>query len=604
MIGGYMGKILFVDLSSGDITIEEPAEEIYRNFIGGYGIGARVLYSRQKGGIAPLGPQNTLGIVTGGLTGTPAVFGCRFAAVAKSPLTGGWGDANCGGHFGPHLKFSGFDAIFFTGISAKPVYLLIDQGQVQIKNASDLWGQNTYVTEDRLENEYPGSKVLCIGPAGERLALISCIITDKGSAAGRSGLGAVMGSKKLKAIVVRGNQKPRIADVEATNRLRKQHIAGIKKEILNELHTFGTTSHTADSVHSGDSPVKNWGGVGVRDLVDVAGLAREPLAQKVQSRSGCWHCPIACRGKLREGSEAFKYPAETRRPEYETSAAFGSMCLNNNMESITFANHICNSYGLDTISTGTTIAFAMECYEHGLITRADADGVELTWGNSQAIVAMAEKIAKREGFGDVLADGVKMAAERIGKGAADFAVHIGGQELGLHDPKFDFPAFRGKPTAARFQMDATPGRHTSGFGPTQFQDYIVNAAGLCLHSDLAAEDPKQYLVEYFKAIAGWDCSVAELMKAGERIENMRHVFTLREGDNPLARQVHPRIIGRPPHTEGPLAGVSPDIEGQIAVNLEALDWDPVTTKPSRQKLVDLGLNDVADDLWPTPNSKA
>ena len=446
--------------------------------------------------------------------------------------------------------------------------------------------------------------MLCIGPAGERLALISCIITDKGSAAGRSGLGAVMGSKKLKAIVVKGSLKPHVVDVEKTNQLRRQHVAGIKKEILNELHTFGTTSHTADSVHSGDSPVKNWGGVGVRDLVDVSGLKREPLAEKVQSRSGCWRCPIACRGKLREGSDSYKYPAETRRPEYETSAAFGSMCLNNNMESITFANHICNSYGLDTISTGTTIAFAMECYEHGLITRADTDGVDLTWGNSQSIVVMAEKIAKREGFGDVLADGVRMAAERIGKGAADYAVHIGGQELGLHDPKFDFPAFHGKPTAARFQMDATPGRHTSGFGPTQFQDYLVNAAGLCLHSDLAAEDPKRYLVEYFNAIAGWDCTEAELMKAGERIENIRHVFTLREGDNPLDRKVHSRIIGRPPLNEGPLAGVSPDIEGQITFNLKALDWDPITAKPSRQKLIDLGLNDAADDLWPVQYSKS
>jgi len=599
MVGGYMGKIMFVNLSSGAISIEEPPEKLYRDFIGGYGLGASFLYGRQKGGAAALGPKNILGIVTGTLTGTPAVFGCRFTVVAKSPLTGGWSDANCGGHFGPQLKFSGFDAVFFTGISFRPVYLVIDNGEVQLKDATQLWGQSTYVTEDSLEAQYPGSKVLSIGPAGESLALISCIITDKGSAAGRSGLGAVMGSKKLKAIVVKGSQKPHIANVETTKRLHNEHIAGIKKEILNDLHTFGTTSHTASSVHSGDSPVRNWGGVGIKDLKDVSGLEREPMAQKVQSRFGCWSCPIGCRGKLKQGSTDFPYPAETRRPEYETSAAFGSMCLNSNMEAITMSNHICNSYGLDTISTGTTIAFAMECYEHGLITQADTDGVDLIWGNPRAIVIMTEKMAKREGFGDVLADGVKLAADRIGKRAAEYAVHIGGQELGLHDPKFDFPAFWGKPTAARFQMDATPGRHTSGFGPSQFQDYLVNAAGLCLHSDLAADDPKHYLVEYFKAIVGWNCTVEELIKAGERIENMRHVFALREGDNPLRRQVHPRIIGRPPFTEGPLAGVSPDIEAQIAVNLKALDWDPETTKPSRQKLVELGLNDVADDMWPT-----
>ncbi len=548
-----------------------------------------------------LGHENILGIVTGPLTGTPAIFGCRFAAVAKSPLTGSWGDANCGGHFGPHLKFSGFDAVFFSGISPGPVYLLINNGQARLEDAAHLWGQNTYVTEDALESQYPGSKVLSIGPAGEKLALISCIITDKGSAAGRSGLGAVMGSKKLKAIVVKGNQKPLVANPGMTRLLRQQHIAGIKPEIRHELHTFGTTSHTASSVHSGDSPVRNWGGIGIYDLPDVSGLDSVPLAQRVQSRFGCWGCPIACRGKLKNGEGAFNYPAETRRPEYETAAAFGSMCLNSNMEAISMANHICNSYGLDTISTGTTIAFAMECFEHGLITLADADGIELTWGNPHAIVTMARKIATREGFGDVLADGVKMAAFRLGKDAERYAVHIGGQELGLHDPKFDFPAFFGKPAAARFQMDATPGRHTSGFGPSQFQDYVVNAAGLCLHSDLAADDPKHYLAEYFKAIVGWDCSVEELMKAGERIENIRHAFTLREGDNPLKRKVHPRIIGRPPFKEGPLAGVSPDIEGQISVNLRALDWDPVTTKPSRRKLIELGLTDVAAAMWPDEN---
>jgi aldehyde:ferredoxin oxidoreductase len=600
MLGGYTGQILWVDLSRAKTWIEFPDEKFYRSFIGGYGIGARILYSRQPGRISALGPENILGIVTGPLTGTAACFGCRFTAVAKSPLTDGWGDANCGGFFGPHLKFSGFDAIFFKGIAPGPVYLLVDEGQVQILEANHLWGQSTYFTEDDLMSRYPGSHVLSIGPAGEKLSLISCLITDKGSAAGRSGLGAVMGSKKLKAIAVRGTRKPPVVDPGTAGNLRQAHIKGIKREILNELHVFGTTSHTAASVHSGDSPVRNWGGVGVRDLKEVSGLEREPLEKKVTARSGCWHCPIACRGKLKAGTQGYNYPLDTRRPEYETSAAFGSMCLNNNMDAISLANHICNSNGLDTISTGTTIAFAMECFEHGLITRADTEGIDLRWGDAQAMVNLAQKIARREGFGDILADGVKKAAQRIGRRTEEYAVHIGGQELGLHDPKFDFPAFQGKPTAARFQMDATPGRHTSGFGPSQFKDYVVNAAGLCLHSDLAAEDPEFYLVEYFKAIVGWDYSVEELRHTGERIENMRHVFTLREGDNPLLRKVHPRIIGRPPFEEGPLAGVSPDIEGQIAVNLKALDWDPVTARPSRRKLIELGLEDVMADLWDQP----
>jgi len=214
------------------------------------------------------------------------------------------------------------------------------------------------------------------------------------------------------------------------------------------------------------------------------------------------------------------------------------------------------------------------------------------------MIVLLEKIARREGFGDILADGVKVAAERIGKGAEEYAVHIGGQELGMHDPKFAFPAFAGKPTAARYQMDATPGRHTSGFGPTQFQDYLVNAAGLCLHSNLIIADPVKYIVGFLSAVTGWERSMDELLKAGERIANMRHVFNLREGINPLEYKVHPRIIGRPPQKEGPLAGVSCDIEAQVYWNLGALDWDRVTTKPSKKKLLELGLDDVAKELWP------
>jgi len=258
-------------------------------------------------------------------------------------------------------------------------------------------------------------------------------------------------------------------------------------------------------------------------------------------------------------------------------------------------NHLCNCYGLDTISGGTVIAFAIECYENGLITKADTDGIELTWGNHKAIVAMTEKMVKREGFGDVLADGVKVAAEKIGKGAEEYAVHIGGQELGMHDPKFSSPT----PAAARYQMDATPGRHTQmGFGPSSFQTHVTNATGFCLFSELLTLDHITYVVGFMSAVTGWNRSTSELLKIGERIANMRHVFNLREGINPLKYKVHPRIIGVPPQKEGPLAGVTADIETQVRDNLKALDWDLTTTKPSKNKLLELGLDDVAEDLWP------
>jgi aldehyde:ferredoxin oxidoreductase len=594
MARGYMGKWLFVNLSTGKIEAEALDDSLCKDFIGGYGIGARVLYSRQKGGVDPLGPENTLGLLTGPLTGTPATFGARYCAVAKSPLTGGWGDANSGGHFGPHLKFAGCDGVFFTGISERPVYLLIDNGKAVLKDAGKLWGKSTYETEDTLEAEYgPTAKVASIGPAGEKVCCVACIMTNKGDAAGRSGLGAVMGSKKLKAVVAKGEMKVPIADIEAANNLRKEHLAE-GKMFLERFGVYGTGGHGDTSAQSGDTPVKNWGGIGIIDLPDVSGLNKDKIIANLDKRKGCWHCPAACKASLKKGIE-YDYPAGSHRLEYETIGAFGANCANTNAESIAMANHICNSNGMDTISAGSIIAFAMECYENGIITRKDTDGIELTWGNHRALVAMMEKMVKREGFGDVLADGVKKAAERIGRGAEKFAVHIAGQELGMHDPKGGF--FGERMTTAMYHMDATPGRHTTGFGPSQFMQYVNSAAGLCMHGGMAGNPPK-YIAGFLKVVTGWDRSMPELLKCGERIANIRHVFTLREGDNPLQRFVHPRIIGRPPQTQGPLAGVSTDMEAQAYWNLGGLDWDRVTTRPSRVKLLELGLKDIADELWP------
>jgi aldehyde:ferredoxin oxidoreductase len=279
-------------------------------------------------------------------------------------------------------------------------------------------------------------------------------------------------------------------------------------------------------------------------MPDVIGVNKDTVIAGVVSRSGCWRCPAACHGNLKEGEGDYKYPANTRRPDYETLAALGCMCLNTHTDSIAMANHLCNIYGIDTISTGTIIAFAMECYEHGIITKADTDGLELTWGNHRTMIGLLEKICKREGIGAVLADGVKVAAQRLGNGAEAFAVHAGGQELGMHDPKADFAPFRGLPMAALYKMDAAPGRHTGGFGPTHFLNYLLNAAGLCLHGNFLgyAMNREKYLRGFMALVTGWDRSLEELARTGERIANMRHVFTLREGDNPLQRSVHPRIV--------------------------------------------------------------
>ncbi|MFC2071189.1 aldehyde ferredoxin oxidoreductase family protein [Chloroflexota bacterium] len=596
MAGGYMGKLLFVNLSTGEITEETPEESLYRDFIGGYGIGTRIIYSRQKGEVDPLGPENTLGMITGPLTGTAAPTGCRYVVVGKSPLTGVWGEANSGGFFGPNLKFAGYDGVFFTGVSEKPVYLFIDNGKAELRDASHLWGKNTYETEDTIKAEL-GKAVesVCIGPAGEKLSLISCIITSKGAAAGRRGLGAVMGSKKLKAVAARGNQKVPIAHSGTVDRLRREHITELRtpgpggQSPWESRHKYGTGGHANLSAHSGDTPVKNWGGVGIIDFPDVSGLTGDAVIANVVSRGGCWHCTIGCEGKLKEGTGEYKYPAGTRRAEYETLASFGALCLNNNTESINMATYICNSYGLDTISAGCAIAFAIECYENGLITREDTDGIELTWGNHRSIIAMTEKLAKREGFGDILADGVKVAAEKIGRGAEEYAIHIGGQEPGMHDRKL---------TRRPGPPSPTPGTHIASFGPSVFRGHIIEAAGFCTFGYNQLAEPDKYIAGFMSGVTGWERSMHELLKIGERIDNMMHVFNLREGVNPLEWKVPPRMIGTPPQKEGPLAGVTLDYKARMYWNLGALDWDIATTKPSKKKLLELGLDDVAQELWP------
>jgi aldehyde:ferredoxin oxidoreductase len=598
MIPGYMGKILFVDLSSGEIKVEKPKVKLYKDYVGGYGLGSRILYDRMKPGADPLGPDNVLGLVTGPCTGTPIPSGARYCAVAKSPLTGGWGDANSGGYFGPYLKFSGFDAVFFTGISPKPVYLLIDEGKAEIKDAGHLWGKDAYESEDILEAEYgEQSRVACIGPAGEKLSLISSIMTDHGSAAGRSGLGAVMGSKKLKAVVAKGTMQVPVADKALAEKLAKEHVKSLDRPgpmSLQHNRKYGTSELTAMSAHSGDTPVRNWGGVGIIDVPDIEGLKADVLLEYVAKHSGCWHCPIRCKAYLKAGTGEYKYPAGVRRPEYETQGSFGVLCGNSHTESINMVNHICNSYGLDTISAGSIMAFAIELFENGIITKKDTDGIELTWRNHKALVAMTEKMAKREGLGDILADGVKKAAEKIGKGAEKFAVHCGGQELGMHDPKLG-GSFGS--AGARYQMDATPGRHTAGFGLNNFTQLVVNAAGLCIIGTGFGVGPAK-IGAFLSSVTGQKWAENDVLTTGDRIGIMRHAFNLREGINELNWTPHPRIIGEPPQKEGPLRGVTVNQKAQIYWNMGAMDWNQETSKPSKKKLLSLGMNDLAEELWP------
>jgi aldehyde:ferredoxin oxidoreductase len=613
MAGGYMGKVLFADLSRGQLKDEVLDEKILRNFIGGYGIGARLLFSRQKAGVDPLGPDNILGITTGPLTGSPALSGNRYTVVGKSPLTGTWGDANSGGDFGPFLKFAGYDSVFFTGISPKPVYLFIKDGKAELKDAAQLWGKDTFETEDILKKELGKDvHVVCIGPSGESVSLIAAVMNDKGRAAGRSGLGAVMGSKRLKAVAVAGSAEVPLADKERVNEIRRNCLAQLAP-ISQFFKVTGTPGTTVNSARNGDSPVKNWGGVGVIDFPSAKALGVEELTPLIAKRYACWHCPLACGGIMKEGKGEYDYGKKSHRPEYETLAMFGSNCLNSNLESIIKANDICNRYGVDTISAGAAIAFAIECYENGILRKTDTDGLELTWGNYQAIVTMTDRLCRKEGLGAVLADGVRKAAAKIGRGAEQYAMHIGGQEVPAHDPKLGAHYF------TTYLLDATPARHTQGgegltppgllppFNPKSYSGraqahrigsnmlHIVNCVGMCefMYYSLPSANA---VTEFLNAATGWNLTTEELLKTGERIGAIRHAFNIREGLNPLEYKVPDRILGRPAQKEGPLAGVTIDDATMVQEYLAAKDWDPKTTKPSKKKLLELGLDDVAKEL--------
>ncbi len=615
MTGGYMGKMLMVDLSKRQMEDEAIGDEFARKFIGGYGIGARLLFSRQKAGVDPLGPDNHFGLTTGMLTGTPMFAGSRYTVLGKSPLTGGWGDANSGGYFGPYLKFAGYDAIYINGISDKPVYLFIDNGKAEIRDANHLWGKDTFETEEILKSELGKDvRVASIGPAAEKLSLIACVMHDRTRAAGRSGLGAVMGSKRLKAVAVRGNMKVPLADEEKANELRKKYLKELGGMALG-LRDLGTSGGAHMSAKSGDSPVKNWGGAGIVDFPDADLLGGEYVRERLLDKYGCYRCPVAGGGHMKAGTGEYKYKEGAQKPEYETLAMFGSNCLNSNLESIIMANDICNRYGLDTISAGATVAFTIECYENGLLTKEDTDGIEMTWGNHRSIVAMTEKLAKREGFGDVIADGTKVGSERIGKGSEQFAMHIQGQELPAHDPKL------GIHWVTTYQLDPTPARHTQGSEtmhapgliPPLDRDavsgrakahkigsnfnHIVNCTGMCamVYGGLPHVD---VVAEFMRAITGWDVTTEELITTGERISNLRQAFNIREGLYSPQFKVPGRIFGKPPLKEGPLAGKTVDDKTLHMEYLKEMDWDLETAKPSKKKLIELGLDDVAEELWP------
>jgi aldehyde:ferredoxin oxidoreductase len=624
---GFMGRILRVNLTNGEISEEPVPKKDARMFLGGSGLATKYLFDELEKGVDPLGPANKIVYMTGPLTGTVSPSSGRFSAVTKSPLTGFWGEANSGGRWGRDLKAAGFDGIIIEGVAPKPVYLVIDDGKAELRDAEGIWGTGVQETtrsikECRRFANGERLNVSCIGVAGENLVRYSAIMNDVHRALGRCGLGAVMGSKRLKAIAVAGDQRIDLADSEAFNEAAKRASDFANESLLKmTLEVYGTAM-VIDLVNiQGGFPTRNWQSGQCSYADDINGIA---INEKILvGRKACFACPIAC-GRVAE-IQSGKYACQGEGPEYESIGALGAMCDVDDLEAITYAHLLCNDYGLDTISTGSTIAFSMECYEKGILTTMDTDGLELEFGDADVMIELIHRIARREGIGDLLAEGTKRASERLGQeklgqGSERFAMHVKGLEL----PAYDCRAT--KITGLAFATANRGGDHITAYvqGPTfldipfliveesTIQDVqvenpaeakvvkdmedaltVFDAIGCCkfLGMALMAEDVAPVIAN----ATGWEFGVSDFRKAGERIYNLARAFNVREGCTRADDTLPSRLLEEP-LLEGPAKGLVVDLEPLLDAYYEFRGWDKATGIPSPAKLEELGLGEVIDQL--------
>jgi len=644
MIKGVTGKILWVDLTQGTCTEEMVPEAVYERYMAGIGLAANYLYNRIPAGADPLGPGNVLAFVPGLLTGTGSLMTGRWMVAGKSPLTHTWGDANCGGAFAPAIKQSGYDGIFIAGISARPVYLSISHAVAELKDATDLWGMDARETEHRLQEGIKGRKpqVACIGQAGENLSLISGIVNDQGRMAARSGLGAVMGSKRLKAIVLGGAHRVEVADKTQVKALSQKFLKFTKFQppFLNGngmrllgklmavlplsmrmdgmlykvlLKKWGTSSMNEYSIVTGDSPIMNWAGSNVDFNHKLsASINPDVIKARETAKYHCYSCPVGCGGycRLPDGSE-------THKPEYETILALGGLLMNDDFESLLIMNEKLNRAGMDSISAGGTVAMAIEAFESGKLTLEDTGGLELTWGNSKAAISLIDQMIERQGLGELLADGSRIASKKLGRQIEQFAMNAGGQELAMHDGRAD-PGF-----ALHYAVEPTPGRHTIGstlyyemfqlwtktknvprpspmFYPKKWKyrgnrtnanmavanskfKMVVDSAGLCLFGSLIGVN-RIPIFEWLNAVTGWQKTPDEYLELGRNIQTMRQAFNQKQSA-PLRHAMSDRLLGKPPLKAGANKGWSVPIEELVPMYWEGMGWDALSGR--------VGDNDVA-----------
>ncbi len=631
---GYMEKVLRVSLTREKIT-EEPLEEsVARKFIGGRGLGAYILFNELKPGINPLGPENKLVVATGVVTGMPLPGNSGLNVMAKSPLTGIWGESTAKGFFGPEMKATGYDAIIIEGQAESPVYLWVHDGEAQIKDASHLWGRPTREVQRIIKTELKDERtqVGCIGIAGENLVKFANIMFGFNHFAGRTGMGAVMGSKKLKAIAVRGTRRVGYAHEDKLvdllmNRLKsKEALSG--PYWPDGLFKYGSLADLGYWQETGRLPTMNFRRCLFPgyDKVTAETLASSPY---VIRNNTCPHCTVGC-NRITKADDPYELDPEYATPEYESTAALSSLCMNDNLVATLKAIELCNKYGMDTMSTGVTIAFAMECYEKGIITKKAADGVNLTWGNHEAIIQLTDKIAKREGIGNLLAEGSRRSAEKLGSGAEDFAMHVKGMEFPLHEVRGMKGHGLGIATSNRgachLQVETDdmfegqlgpdigidektfPKEHRDRLytGPEKVKIVKIIGDLFAVFDSLVICKWTVYpcggyktgtLVDIIATATGWDFTMDELMKTGERIFNLCRAFNVREGitrkDDKLPRRF------TEPLPEGPYKGEAfPEdvFERMLDQFYRLRGWDGKTGIPSREKLEELGLGYVADNL--------
>ena len=616
---GYLGRILRVNLSKDKLSIEYPDEIFYRRYLGGEGFVAYYLLKELKPGIDPLGPENKLIFAAGPVTGVPIAGNSRNSIGAKSPLTGGFGESEVGGYWGAELKHAGFDAVIIEGKASSPVYLWIHDGEAEIRDASHIWGLETGDAQHVIREELNDNlvRVALIGPGGENLVRYACIMVDLKDAAGRTGMGAVMGSKNLKAVAVRGSGRIEVSDKRILTELSKHLIQKVEDM---RLHEYGTGSLFEEYAASGNLPIQNF-----RDgeFQNAAALSAKNVKATVRvGMEGCYACPIRCK-KIVKIDEPFTVDPAYGGPEYEALASLGSNCGVDDLKAVCKANEICNRFSIDVISAGVSIAFAMECYENGLISDKETGGLKLKFGNAEALVRMVEMIGRREGLGDLLAEGVKRASEKIGKDSERFAMHVKGQEIPMHEPRFK------KALGVGYAVSPTGADHMHNIHDTSLtsdsQEMSVFAElgilepipleKLCpgkIRALIYAVDwrvldnclllcnfvPWDYIqkTSIVRAVTGWNTTAWELMKTGERITTMARVFNIREGFGRKDDWLPERFFN--PRISGTLSDTAIDPEKfreAIDTYYKMMGWDE-NGVPTREKLEELDIGWVASLL--------